>query len=364
MPSRSIDERWMRLALALGARGLGRVWPNPSVGCVIVKDGIVLGRGWTQPTGRPHGEVVALAQAGVAARGATAYVTLEPCAHHGKTPPCSQALINAGIKRVVCATQDPDERVSGKGFQMLRDAGITVDIGCLKDQANAAHIGFFMRITNGRPMVTLKLANSIDGRIATRTGESRWISNAQSRAYVHMLRATHDGVMVGRGTSLADNPDLRVRTVGLGDRNPVRIVLDSNLKTPTDSRLSQTANDTPVWLCHGKNADTAAWADNAASLIKCNYAPQGLDLYDVLKQLGQRGLTRIFCEGGGTLAAALLRANLVDQLITFQAGVAIGGDGTASLASMGVEKLSDAPRFALQSMQNFDGDVMATWSRS
>ncbi|PIB25093.1 riboflavin biosynthesis protein RibD [Amylibacter kogurei] len=354
----------MRLALALGARGLGRVWPNPSVGCVIVKDGIVLGRGWTQPTGRPHGEVVALAQAGNAARGATAYVTLEPCAHHGKTPPCAQALIDAGIKRVVCATQDPDDRVSGKGFQLLRNAGIAVETQCLQEQADAAHIGFFTRITKGRPMVTLKLANSIDGRIATRTGESRWISNAQSRAYVHMLRANHDGVMVGRGTSLADNPDLRIRTNGLDDRNPVRIVLDSNLKTPTQSVLGQTTDETPVWMCHGHAADTTAWGSTTANLIQCANSTNGLDLNDVLQQLGARGLTRVLCEGGGTLAAGLLSANLVDQLITFQAGVAIGADGAASLASMGIDKLSDAPRFTLKSLDKFNGDVMATWARS
>ncbi|MCL4118878.1 UNVERIFIED_CONTAM: hypothetical protein GTU68_036203 [Idotea baltica] len=353
----------MRLALSLGARGLGRVWPNPAVGCVIVKGGIVLGRGWTQPSGRPHGEVVALKQAGNDARGATAYVTLEPCAHHGKTPPCSQALIDAGITRVVCATQDPDKRVSGKGFKMLRDAGIRVDIGCLKQQADAAHRGFFTRIQQGRPMMTLKLANSVDGRIATTTGESRWISNAQSRAYVHMLRATHDGVMVGRGTSLADNPDLRIRINGLADRNPVRIVLDSDLKTPSDSILAQSAGDTPVWMCHGANTDVSHWENTNAELISCAKKPSGLDLNDTLQQLGQRGLTRVLCEGGGTLAAALLRANLVDQLITFQAGVAIGGDGTPALASIGVEKLADAPRFALKSMQNFGGDVMAIWER-
>ncbi|HIP24808.1 MAG TPA: bifunctional diaminohydroxyphosphoribosylaminopyrimidine deaminase/5-amino-6-(5-phosphoribosylamino)uracil reductase RibD, partial [Rhodobacteraceae bacterium] len=207
------DPRWMQLALSLGARGLGQVAPNPAVGCVIVRDGRVLGRGWTQPTGRPHAETVALKQAGNA-HGATAYVTLEPCAHQGKTPPCANALIEAGISRVVCPLADPDSRVSGKGFEMLRAAGTTVDIGLMASEARAANAGFLLTKTHNRPLLTLKLALSLDGRIATHTGESRWITGPQARARVQHMRATHDAVMIGRATAEADNPMLAIDGFG------------------------------------------------------------------------------------------------------------------------------------------------------
>lgn len=364
MPTHSTDERWMRLALSLGARGLGRVWPNPSVGCVIVKDDRVLGRGWTQDGGRPHGEAVALEQAGSGAIGATVYVTLEPCAHQGKTPSCAKRLIDAGITRVVSATTDPDPRVNGKGHAMLRSAGIEVIENMLKDAADTTHLGFFTRVHTQRPMVTLKLANSLDGRIATQTGDSRWISNERSRAMVHILRANHDGVMIGRNTAVADDPDLRVRLGGLQDANPVRVVLDSKLQTPTDRKLAQTAHETPVWMCHGENAQLNQWSATGAKLISCPTDAQGrLDLTATLKQLGAQGLTRVLCEGGGTLAASLLGANLVDRLITFHAGVAVGGDGIASLASLGITTLSEAPRFTLVEHHNLDGDIMSQWRK-
>jgi len=361
MKPHSADDRWMRLALALGARGLGTTWPNPAVGCVIVKDGRVLGRGWTQAGGRPHAEAMALAQAGAAAKGATAYVTLEPCAHTGKTPPCADALVNAGIARVVVATGDPDPRVAGKGVDKLRAAGIELCIGVLEAEAQQANIGFLTRITENRPAVTLKLASSLDGKIATCTGESQWITGSTSRAYVHLLRASHDAVMVGSGTSVADDPSLTVRLSGLEHRTPVRIVLDSNLFTPVDSQLGRTGKDATVWMCHGPDADTQGWARTGADLIACSVGKDGLSLSDMLAKIAEKGITRVFCEGGGKLAAALIREGYVDRLITMTAGITIGADGIPNLGAMGVNTLNGAPRFELASHRRIGDDLMAEW---
>jgi len=264
------DRRFMRLALALGERGLGRSWPNPAVGCVIVKDGRILGRGWTRPGGRPHAETVALAQAGAAARGATAYVTLEPCAHHGRTPPCAAALAAAGLARVVTALADPDPRVDGGGHAMLRAAGIVVETGLMAESAATHHRGFLARVTAGRPMLTLKLATSLDGRIATATGESRWITGPASRRMVHALRARHDAVMVGSATARADDPSLTVRGLGIAHQ-PVRIVADSRLSTPPGGALGRTAREVPVWMLHGPDAPPAAraaWEATGARLLR------------------------------------------------------------------------------------------------
>jgi diaminohydroxyphosphoribosylaminopyrimidine deaminase/5-amino-6-(5-phosphoribosylamino)uracil reductase len=357
------DKRWMRLALSLGERGLGQTWPNPSVGCIIVKDETELGRGWTQTGGRPHGEVVALEQAGDAT-GSTVYVTLEPCAHTGKTPPCSQALIDAKVSRVVIATTDPDPRVAGKGIQMLKDAGITVTLDVLKSEADQAHAGFFSRIQNNRPFVTLKLATSLDGRIATKTGDSQWITSEESRQHVHHLRSIHDAVMVGRGTVDADNPTLNVRGLDTQIQQPVRLIMDSTVGTDPNGNLGQTAQDTPVWLCHNTDADFSPWQNTGAKSVTCKSKDGRIDLNDAMRQLANKGLTRVFCEGGGTLAAGLIKAGLVDQLILMQAGVAIGSDGTASLGSMGINTLSEAPRFELQDTKKIGPDTISVWHKS
>jgi diaminohydroxyphosphoribosylaminopyrimidine deaminase/5-amino-6-(5-phosphoribosylamino)uracil reductase len=360
------DERWMAMALQMGRRGLGRVWPNPAVGCVIVKNGRVLGRGNTQPGGRPHAEVRALSQAGPAARGATAYVTLEPCAHTGKTPPCAEALIKSGVARVVTALTDPDPRVMGKGHQMLRDAGIEVTPHVMMHQAYEANRGFLSKVTKGRPMVTLKLATTLDGKIATATGHSQWITGSQARAYTHLLRAQHDAVMVGSGTVLADDPDLRVRHHGLTGRRPVRVVLDSNLKTPLMAKMIETAAQTPVWFVHSQTADEKAVHDKMAT--GCKYLPvadstDGLNLSAAMQTLGDQGLTRVFCEGGGNLAAGLLQAGLVDQLIVMTAGKAVGGDGLSCLAAMGIDQLHEAPQFDLISQRRLGADSATIWDR-
>ncbi|WP_132544613.1 bifunctional diaminohydroxyphosphoribosylaminopyrimidine deaminase/5-amino-6-(5-phosphoribosylamino)uracil reductase RibD [Rhodovulum euryhalinum] len=357
----------MALALSLGARGLGRVWPNPAVGCVIVQAGRIVGRGWTAPGGRPHAEPQALAQAGEAGRGATAYVSLEPCSHHGITPPCAEALAAAGVARVVTALEDPDPRVAGRGHAMLRAAGIEVTTGVLAESAWRAHRGFLLNRTKGRPAVTLKLASSFDGRIATATGESRWITGPEARHIVHAMRARHDAVMVGGGTARADDPDLTVRGMG-ATHQPVRVVCSRRLDLPRDGRLAVTARAVPVWLCHGPDADPgrrAAWNGLGARTIEVAVGPGGqLDPGSILQALGAAGLTRVFCEGGGSLAASLLSAGLVDELVGFTAGLALGAEGRPALGVLGLDRLAEAPRFRLIETGAVGNDVLHRWERA
>ena len=355
----------MALALSLGRRGQGSCWPNPAVGCVIVKDGRVAGRGWTGPGGRPHAETVALAQAGPAAQGATAYVSLEPCAHHGETPPCADALIQAGVARVVAPLEDSDPRVAGQGFEMLRRHDVAVTTGILADQAARDHAGFFLRTEQGRPLVTLKLAMSLDGRIATATGESQWITGAEARRAVHGMRARHDAVMIGAGTARADDPSLTVRDLGIA-RQPVRVVVSRHLDLPLLGHLARTAAEIPLWICHGAGADPErlrAWDGLGARLIPCALQGVQLDAADVLRQLGEAGLTRVFCEGGGALAASLLAADLVDELAVFTAGLAIGAEGRPALGALGLHRLAEAGRFRLIETRAIGADVLHRWGR-
>ncbi len=355
----------MGLALSLGRRGLGRVWPNPNVGCVIVQpfenDGRVIGRGWTADGGRPHAETRALD--GIDARGATAYVTLEPCAHHGKTPPCADALIAAKVGRVVIATGDPDPRVAGKGIAMLRAAGIDVITGVREDEARADMSGFLLRVTENRPFVTLKLASSFDGCIATATGESKWITGPDARRKVHAMRSVHDAVLVGAGTVRADDPTLTVRDMGAVVRQPVRIVASGRLDISAANLLA-TIGDAPLWLCHGPNADAQKWADLGAKTFACDLRGRQVDPVDMMHKLATAGLTRVFCEGGGSLAASLLGAGLVDVIVGFTAGVVLGAEGTPSIGAMGLASLADAPRFDLIETAQVGPDIMHRWQRA
>lgn len=356
------DGTAMRAALALARRGLGTVWPNPAVGCVIVKDGRVVGRGWTQPGGRPHAETEALARAGEQACGGTVYVSLEPCAHWGKTPPCAEALIAAGIGRVLAALEDPDPRVSGQGLRRLKEAGIVVETGLLAEEAAEINAGFFSRIRRGRPLVTVKLASSLDGHIATASGESRWITGPAARGRAHLLRASHDGVMVGSGTVLADDPALTCRLPGLEGRSPVRVVLDARLRTPPGAHLVAEARRVPTWLLTAPDADPvrrAALADSGLIIIDVPRDPaSGLDLAAALGVLGERGLTRLLVEGGAHLAATLLRARLVDRLAWFHAPLLIGGDGVPAIAALGIARLADMPSFARLSTEPVGADML------
>ncbi len=366
------DRRFMQAALALAGRGLGNVWPNPAVGCVIVKDGIVIGRGWTQPGGRPHAETEALARAGDAARGATAYVSLEPCSHHGQTPPCADALAAAGVSRVVAAMVDPDERVSGGGLARLRDAGIAVESGLLGDEAARLNRGFLSRITLGRPMVTLKLAATLDGRIAAHNGDSQWITAEDARAAAHGLRASHDAVAVGNGTAATDDPHLTCRLPGLPLRPPVRIVFDSRLQLPLTRQLIATARTVPTWIVTLAETIEESAIERAEALtelgvvlIPTSAGENGrISVAEALQALGEAGLTRLMVEGGGKLAASFLAESLVDEIALFRGPSIIGGDGIPSIAGLGLERVADAPRFSLTDSRRLGVDTFEAYSRN
>ena len=357
----------MRAALQLAARGLGNTWPNPAVGCVLVKDGQVIARGWTQPGGRPHAEAQALERAEAtspgAARGATAYVTLEPCSHHGRTPPCCNALIRAGVTRVVVALRDPDARVDGRGFARLREAGITVEEGLLGAEAAALNAGFIRRITQGLPLVTLKLASTLDGRIATSTGESRWITGPAARRAVHALRARHDAVMVGSGTVLADDPDLTCRIAGMDPVPMLRVIADARLRTPPTARLVREAGLQPTWLLTGAGHRPSALSPYISAGVEVvtirRSAAGGLLPRPMLAALAARGVTRVLVEGGAGLAAALLRTGLVDRLVWFHAPGLMGAEGLASMGPLGLTALSAMPRFRLKATRAMGEDVMS-----
>jgi diaminohydroxyphosphoribosylaminopyrimidine deaminase / 5-amino-6-(5-phosphoribosylamino)uracil reductase len=363
----SIDQRRydlesMRAALALARRGLGTVWPNPAVGCVIAKNGRVVGRGWTQPGGRPHGETEALRRAGGAARGAAAYVSLEPCCHWGRTPPCVDALVGAGVQRVVVAREDPDPRVAGEGLRRLRDAGLAVETGLCAEEAAEVNAGFLSRLRVGRPLVTLKLGTSLDGRIATASGESQWITGPPARERAHAMRASHDAIMVGTGTVLADDPQLTCRLPGLGHRSPVRVVIDRHLRVPPTAKIIAEAQHVPTWLLTLTSTDPArreSFLAAGATLIEIDPDPDGhIDLALALGALGRRGITRLLVEGGAQLAAALLRARLVDRLAWVHAPMLIGGDGVPAIADFGLKALAHAPGFERVSMEAVGEDVL------
>jgi len=354
----------MALALTLARRGVGRVWPNPAVGCVIVKDGHIAGRGWTQDGGRPHAETEALAQAGKAAHCATAYVTLEPCAHHGKTPPCAEALIAAGVSRVVSALEDPDPRVAGKGHAMLRAAGVAVDVGTRATEARTVNAGFLSRVQHGRPLVALKLATTLDGKIALPDGASRWITGERARAHVHLLRAQYDAVLIGVGTAVADNPELTSRLPGLNARRLVRIVVDTNARLSAESKLATTAHDHPVWMLTAPNTKApATLAGKAVEVLPVAAGENGIDLSAALKVLAERGLTRVFVEGGATLAASFVKADLVDNLLWYRAPK-IMGEGISALGSLSLGELASLPRFRREETIRLGEDVLETYARA
>jgi len=344
------DARFMALALTLGRRGLGCTWPNPAVGAVIVKDGVIVGRGWTQAGGRPHAEVEALRRAGVSARGATMYVTLEPCSHFGKSPPCADAVIGAGIARVVSALEDPNPEVAGAGHARLRAAGIKVDVGVGADEARRDHAGHVRRMREGRPQVMLKLAISADGKAAAAGRRPVAVTGEAVRDRVHLLRAQSDAIMIGIGTVLSDDPLLTCRLPGMEKRSPVRVVLDSKLGLPLDSRLVETARETPVWVIAGPDAPPVAEEALRGKGVEIfRVATQGtqIDLGAALKLLAGHGITRLMVEGGPTLAAALLAADLVDEAILFHSAKVVG---------QGVEALDKAAKAALTKHLKSAGD--------
>ena len=347
-----LDRRFMAVALRLGRRNLGQTHPNPAVGALVVRteaDGpVVVGRGWTAAGGRPHAETIALEEAGKAARGATVYVTLEPCAHKGETPPCAEALIEAKVGRVVSAMEDPDKRVGGKGHKMLADAGIALTTGVLAGEAALAHAGHITRVTKGRPHVTLKLAVSADGMIGKRQGERMIITGKDTFDAVQAMRTESDAILIGIGTALIDDPRLTVRLPGLQSRSPVRIVLDATARLRLNSNLIQTARDVPLIVVVGPEAmddRKKALADAGARVIEVDAAQGGVDLAALFALLGKEGFTRVLVEGGAEVAASLVSTNLLDEVVLFRAPVVVGPDGVRALGGYALSAIERSPRY-------------------
>jgi diaminohydroxyphosphoribosylaminopyrimidine deaminase/5-amino-6-(5-phosphoribosylamino)uracil reductase len=366
---KAVDRRFMALALTLGRRGLGRTWPNPAVGAVIVKDGFIIGRGWTQPGGRPHAEVEALQRAGEAARGATLYVTLEPCSHHGKSPPCADAVIAAGISRVVSAIEDPNPEVAGQGHARLRAAGITVDVGLLSQEAARDHAGHFRRIRDKRPHVFLKLAVSSDERIAAVGRRPVAITGDAAKARVHLLRAQCDAILVGIGTVLSDDPLLTCRLAGMESRSPVRVVLDRSLRIPGASRLVHSARKTPLWVVTSSTAEAAAATKLGAAGAKvirvpATSTPPGLDLAAVLGALSEQGITRLLVEGGARTASAFIAADLVDEVWLLRGPGAIGANGVAALDALPLSAITRSPALKLRASESLRQDTLTIYERA
>jgi diaminohydroxyphosphoribosylaminopyrimidine deaminase/5-amino-6-(5-phosphoribosylamino)uracil reductase len=364
------DLRFMRLALALGRRGLGRAWPNPAVGAVVVRREadvpVIVGRGWTQPGGRPHAETQALDRAGGAARGATLYVTLEPCSHHGQTPPCADAIIAAGIARVVSALEDPNPQVAGAGHRRLAAAGIAVVVGTGADEARGAHAGHIRRMREGRPNVTLKLAVSADGKAGLAGRRPAAITGEAARARVHLMRAQSDAVLTGIGTVIADNPLLTCRLPGMADRSPVRVVLDSKLRLALDSRLVTSARETPLWIVTSEPSAAArvqALQAAGAEVLPAPAAAGGLEFAAVLARLAERGITRVMIEAGPVLAAAMLNADLIDEAVLLRSGTPIGTDGIDALEGLPLAALAQSPRLELIRTEFAGADTIELMAR-
>ena len=356
----------MAVALELARRGLGRVWPNPAVGCVLVRAGKVVGRGWTQPGGRPHAETEALDRAGRRAQGATAYVSLEPCAHQGETPPCTEALVKAGIIRGAIALEDPDPRASGRGIARMHEAGLVVQTGILADDARELNEGFFSRINKGRPAITLKFATTLDGIIATAGGESQWITGALARQRGHLMRAEHDAVMIGMGTAIADDPKLTCRLTGMKQFSPVRIVLDRNLRLPLTHPLVTTALEHRTWVVT-KSGDSeerrVALEEYGVEVLGVDIGADGrLSIEQTMRVLGERGITRLLVEGGPTVSGSLLQAGIVDRIAWFRAPSLLGGDGVTATAPLRLDTLADAKTFRRVGVEAVGKDMLESFA--
>jgi diaminohydroxyphosphoribosylaminopyrimidine deaminase / 5-amino-6-(5-phosphoribosylamino)uracil reductase len=367
----AIDVRFMALALALGRRGLGNTWPNPAVGAVIVRNEprgpVVVARGWTQPGGRPHAEVEALRRARAAARGATIYTTLEPCSHFGQTPPCADAIIAAGIARVVSALDDPNPEIAGEGYRRLRAAGITVVTGVGAEEARRAHAGHVRRMREARPHVMLKLAVSADGKAGLAGRRPAAISGAAARERVHLWRAMHDAILVGIGTTLADDPLLTVRLPGMAQRSPVRVVLDSQLRLPLEGKLLRGARDVPLWIVAAPEAPAPrerALREKGAKVMRVAGTADRRDLAAVLKLLAERGITRLMVEGGPTVAAAFLAAGLVDEVALLRSSSAIGPDGIDALEGLPLTALTGSPQLRARGVAAIGSDTVEMFERN
>ena len=361
------DEEHMAQALSLARRGLGTTWPNPSVGSVVVaRSGEIVGRGWTAPGGRPHAEAIALEHAGSRAEGATIYVTLEPCAHIGRDTACADTIVAARPARAVIALRDPDPRTAGNGIERLASAGIEVREGVLAEQAEEVGLGHLLRVTEGRPAVTLKLAVGADGFIPKGEGAPVWITGPDARAHAHLLRARNDAILVGRGTVVADNPSLTCWLPGMSCRSPVRVVLDQRLRTPPNAKLFDDLM-VPVWLvCDADEEHEGADAlqDRGAELVPVPVDAEGmLAIEDVLRTLSNRGITRVLVEGGPSVARAFLDADLVDEAAIYQGPKPVGEGGLLPFVSEGLDRLNASGHFTRVLSRSFGSDRMTLWRR-
>ncbi|MGB9791161.1 MAG: bifunctional diaminohydroxyphosphoribosylaminopyrimidine deaminase/5-amino-6-(5-phosphoribosylamino)uracil reductase RibD [Thermacetogeniaceae bacterium] len=356
------DEKYMERALELAALGRGKTSPNPMVGAVVVLNGRVVGEGYHQKAGTPHAEIHALRQAGERAKNALLYVTLEPCCHYGRTPPCTEAIIRAGVKRVVVAVEDPNPLVAGKGIQALRDAGIEVEVGVLEEKARRLNEAFFKYMQERRPFVTVKAAMSLDGKIATSTGDSKWITGTEAREFVHRLRAESDAIMVGIGTVLADDPLLTVRLAG-EDKKPLRVIVDSNLRIPVHSQIVRTAQDVPTVVAsvEGK-CDEAKKKELENAGVEVWELPEDngrVELYSLLEELAKREVLSVLLEGGATLNASALAAGIVDKVIFFYAPKIIGGgDAPGPFGGRGIDAVNKAIRVEELRWEKIGEDLM------
>jgi diaminohydroxyphosphoribosylaminopyrimidine deaminase/5-amino-6-(5-phosphoribosylamino)uracil reductase len=363
------DDAWMAAALALGRRNLGGAAPNPCVGALVVRDGAVVGRGVTGIGGRPHGERLALEAAGQAAREATLFVTLEPCSHHGATPPCVDAVVKSGIARVVSALEDPDPRVAGRGHAALRDAGVAVTVGVGAIYARWDHLGHILRVTQGRPMVTLKMAQTPDGYAGGGAHDARLlITGAVADAYTHIQRSLHDAIMIGAGTARDDDPLMTVRLPGMETQKRLRIILDSRLTLSPRSRLAATARETPTLLIAGQGvpSDAAAAFQDATGVEVVRVAMDLLGrvaLPAALGLLAQRGVTRIFCEGGPRLAESLITNGFADQIILHTGVKPFGGAGRVALRTAARALLGDPALYRIAGEEQLGADHMIRYER-
>jgi diaminohydroxyphosphoribosylaminopyrimidine deaminase / 5-amino-6-(5-phosphoribosylamino)uracil reductase len=339
------DLRFMRMALDLGRRGLGNTWPNPAVGAVIVKHGVIVGRGWTQKGGRPHAETEALRRAKKDARGATMYVTLEPCSHTGQTSPCADAIVRAGVARVVSALEDPNPEVAGQGHARLRDKGIQVDVGLCAEEARCAHAGHIARVTQARPHVLLKLAVSADGKAGFAGRKPVQITGESVRERVFQLRAQNDAILVGVGTVLADNPQLTCRLPGMLERSPIRVILDARLATPLSFGVIATVRERPTWVFCSMKASPVAQEvlqDKGVRVFRVAEENGKLDVAEVLKTLATEGITRLMVEGGPRVAASFAAADLIDEAVLLHGPMRIGQEGIDPLDGLRLEALTRA----------------------
>lgn len=360
------DLQMMRIALRLAARGLGRTAPNPAVGAVIADErtGEVIARGWTAPGGRPHAETEAIARAGVRARGATIYVTLEPCSHFGVTPPCADAIVAAGLTRVVCAIEDPDPRVAGRGLDRLRKAGISVERGVLAEAAHWVTAGHILRVTERRPLVTVKMALDAAGGVPRgREGKPLWVTGEEARAAGHLKRARSDAILVGRSTVVDDDPLLTCRLPGLEARSPVRVVLARDLAGLETSQLARTSRLVPLWVVCPEGADASALADTGAQILRTRLVNGNLWLPAVLEALVARGITRLLIEGGPTTWAAFSRAGLIDEVVSFHARGADGAELSPAGAISSVGQYISTSGFEIYDQRTMGGDDMLAMRR-